>query len=175
MKLKKLMAVHCNTEEKAKTFIKECYKQGFIWARNENTDEDTFWYHHKQNTVYFLNYDYYITYSDLDYCYEFKMPDFRLYEYDDLFKDRKSLDEQLIDLVDEVYKNLQYRMCLNDGCPYEHVCDQMLDELNISICDVLSDMVNANRRHDKKKESKMINIGQSGSAFTLGQYNKEVK
>ena len=103
------------------------------------------------------------------------MPDFRLYEYDDLFKDRKSLDEQLIDLVDELYKNLQYRMCLNGGCPYEHICDQMLDELNVSVCDVLSDMVNANRRHDKKKESKMINIGQSGSAFTLGQYNKEVK
>ena len=66
-------------------------------------------------------------------------------------------------------------MCLNGGCPYESLCDGMLDELNISICDVLSDMVNVNRQHDKKKENKIENISQTGSIFTLGQYNKEVK
>ena len=171
MKLKKWMVVHCDTEEKAEAFIKECYKQGFTWWSSKNTDEDTYWDIYKQNTIYFLN-DGDITYSDLNYYYETRN-DF--YKYDDLVENEKSLNEQLIDLVDELYKNLQYRMCLNGGCPYEHVCDQMLDELNISICDVLSDMVNVNRQHDKKKESKIERIGQTGSIFTLGQYNKEVK
>ena len=171
MKLKKWMVVHCDTEEKAKAFIKECYKQGFTWWGNKNTDEDTYWYIYKQDTIYFLN-DGEITYGTLDYYYE-TSTDF--YKYDDLVENEKSLNEQLIDLVDELYKNLQYRMCLNGGCPYEHVCDQMLDELNISICDVLSDMVNVNRQHDKKKESKIERIGQTGSIFTLGQYNKGVK
>ena len=174
MKLKSRMAIHCDTQEKARTLIKECYKQGFTWWGNKKTDENTFWYAYKQDTVYFLN-NKHITYSDLEYHYEAITDNFKLYEYDDLVENGKSLNEQLIDLVDEVYKNLQYRMCLNDGCPYEHICDQMLDELNISICDVLSDMINVNRQHDKKKESKIENIGQTGSIFTLGQYNKEVK
>ena len=171
MELKSRMVVHCDTEEKAKTFIKECYKQGFTWWGNRYTYENTSWYDYEQDTVYFLN-DRYITYGDLDY-YETRTHDFKLYEYDDLFKDRKPLGEKLIDLVDEVYKTLQYRMCSNDSCPYEHLCDQMLDELNKSLCDVLSDMVNVNRQHDKKKESKMEHIGQTGSIFTLKQYNKE--
>ena len=167
MELKSGMAVHCNTEEKARTLIKECYKQGFTWWGNKNTDEDTFWYNYKQDTIYFLN-NARITYSDLDYYYyETRTDNFKLYEYDDLVEEIKPLNEQLIDLVDEVYKTLQYRMCLNDDCPYEHLCDQMLDELNTRICDVLSDMVNVNRQHDKKKESKMEHIGQTGSTFTL--------
>lgn len=174
MLLKSRMAIHCDTQEKAKAFIKECYNQGFTWWGNKHTNEDTFWEYYREYTVYYLNNNH-ITYSDVYYFHEENDKNFKLYEYDDLFGDRKSLNEQLIDLVDELYKNLQYRMCLNGSCPYEHVCDQMLDELNKSICDVLSDMVNVNRQHDKKKESKMINIGQSGSAFTLGQYNKEVK
>ena len=151
MKLKKRMAIHCNTGEKARTLIKECYKQGFTWWGNKNTDEDTFWYNYKQDTVYFLN-NARITYSDLDYYYyETRTDNFKLYEYDDLVEEIKPLNEQVIDLVDELYKNLQYKWCLNDDCPYEHLCDQMLDELNKRICDVLSDMINVNRQHDKKK------------------------
>ena len=168
MKLKKWMAVHCNTEEKAKAFIKECYKQGFTWWGYENTDEDTYWDIYKQDTVYFLT-EGYITYDGLkSYYSDIDAKDFKLYEYNDLVKNEKSLNEQLIDLVDELYKNLQYRMCLNGGCPYEHVCDQMIDELNISICDVLSDMINVNRQYDKKKESKIEYIGQTGSIFEWG-------
>lgn len=170
MKLKKRMAIHCDTEEKAKAFIKECHKQGFTWWGND-TDEDTFWHDYKQDTVYFLN-NKCITYSNLEYYYK---SSFELYEYDDLIEKIKPLNEQLIDLVDELYKNLQYRICLNGGCPYEHICDQMIDELNISICDVLSDMINVNRQYDKKEESKIERIGQTGGIFTLGQYNKEVK
>lgn len=161
MKLKKWIVVHCDTEEKARTFIKECYKQGFTWWGNKNTDEDTYWYIYKQNTIYFLN-DGDITYGDLDYYYEIRN-DF--YKYDDLVENEKSLNEQLIDLVDELFNNLQYRMCLNGGCPYEHVCDQMLDELNKSICDVLSDMNDVNKQLNKKKESKIERIGQTGSIF----------
>ena len=173
MKLKSRMAIHCDTQEKAKAFIKECYNQGFTWWGNKNTNEDTFWEYYKEYTVYYLNNNC-ITYSDVYYFHEENNKNFKLYEYDDLFRG-DTTHENLRNLVDTLYKNLQYRMCLNGGCPYESLCDGMLDELNISICDVLSDMINVNRQHDKKKESKMINIGQSGSAFTLGQYNKEVK
>ena len=160
MKLKKWTVVYCDTEEKAKAFIKECYKQGFTWWGNY-TDEDTFWHIYNQDTVYFLN-DGDITYGNLDYFYEIGT-DF--YKYDDLVENEKSLNEQLIDLVDELHKNLQYRMCLNNGCPYEHLCDQMLDELNKSICDVLSDMDDVNKQLNKKKESKIERIGQTGSIF----------
>lgn len=97
MELKSGMAVHCNTEEKARTFIKECYKQGFTWWRSRNADEDTFWYNYKQDTVYFLN-NGYITYSDFKYYYESRTDNFKLYEYDDLVEKRKPLNEQLIDL-----------------------------------------------------------------------------
>ena len=44
----------------------------------------------------------------------------------------------------------------------------MIDELNISICDVLSDMINVNRQYDKKEESKIEPIGQTGDKYTLG-------
>lgn len=170
MELKSRMVVHCDTEEKAKVFIKECYKQGFTWWGDKDTDEDTFWYDYKQDTIYFLN-NRYITYSVLDYYYESRTDNFKLYEYDDLVENGKSLNEKLTDLVDELYKNLQYEMCLND-CPYEHLCDQMLDELNTSICDVLSDMDDVNKQRNEK-ESKIEYIGQTGSIFTLEQYNKE--
>lgn len=163
MKLKSRMAVHCKTEEQARAFIKECYKQGFTWWGNKFTYENTFWYNYEQDTVYFLN-DRYITYGELDY-YETRTHDFKLYEYDDLFEKRKPLNEELTDLVDELFKNLQYRMCVNNCCPYEHICDQMLDELNKSLCDVLSDMDDVNKQLNKKKESKIERIGQTGSIF----------
>ena len=172
--LLKGMAVHCDTEEKAKAFIKECYNQGFTWSLRQKDIKETYWDFYKEHTVYYLN-DNYITYSDVYYFHEENDKNFELYEYDDLFGDRKSLNEDLRNLVDTLYKNLQYRMCLNGGCPYESLCDGMLDELNVSVCDVISDMVNINRQHDKKKESKIERMGQTGSIFTLGQYNKEVK
>ena len=36
--LLKGMAVHCDTEEKAKAFIKECYNQGFISNCNSSNN-----------------------------------------------------------------------------------------------------------------------------------------
>ena len=44
MKLKNGMVIKCNSEEEAKEFIKEAYKQGFEWFLTiYGNEEKTFW------------------------------------------------------------------------------------------------------------------------------------
>ena len=46
------IAVHCDTEEKAKDFVKECYKYGIKWLCEAN-DDATFWEKYENDTFYF--------------------------------------------------------------------------------------------------------------------------
>ena len=46
------IAVHCDTEEKANYFLKECDKQGIIWNDGDKTTEINCWFWHKKNTSY---------------------------------------------------------------------------------------------------------------------------
>ena len=46
------IAVHCDTEEKAKDFVKECYKYGIKWLCEANYDA-TFWEKYENDTFYF--------------------------------------------------------------------------------------------------------------------------
>lgn len=46
------IAVHCNTEEKAKDFLKECDKNDIKWETGEYTHEFTEWNKHKKETSY---------------------------------------------------------------------------------------------------------------------------
>ncbi|MDU7363002.1 hypothetical protein [Clostridium sp.] len=46
------IAVHCDTEEKANYFLKECDKQGIIWTDGDKTTEINCWFWHKKNTSY---------------------------------------------------------------------------------------------------------------------------
>ena len=46
------IAVHCDTEEKAKDFVKECYKYGIKWLCEAN-DDATFWKKYENDTFYF--------------------------------------------------------------------------------------------------------------------------
>lgn len=46
------IAVHCDTEEKANYFLKECDKQGIIWTDGDKTTEINCWVWHKKNTSY---------------------------------------------------------------------------------------------------------------------------
>lgn len=49
---KRNIAVHCDTEEKAKDFLKECDKEGIRWNTGEYTHEFTEWNEHKKETSY---------------------------------------------------------------------------------------------------------------------------
>ena len=46
------IAVHCDTEEKAKDFVKKCYKYGIKWLCEAN-DDATFWEKYENDTFYF--------------------------------------------------------------------------------------------------------------------------
>lgn len=46
------IAVHCNTEAKAKDFLKECDKNDIKWETGEYTHESTEWNKHKKETSY---------------------------------------------------------------------------------------------------------------------------
>ncbi|MCI6692527.1 MAG: hypothetical protein MR510_08630 [Clostridium sp.] len=46
------IAVHCNTEEKAKDFLNECDKNDIKWETGEYTHESTEWNEHKKETSY---------------------------------------------------------------------------------------------------------------------------
>lgn len=71
MKLQNGMYVQCETEEQAKEFIKEAYKQGFKWVHDAkgNSGELLFWHYYKGNTYYHLL-NSHITYGDVNICPE---------------------------------------------------------------------------------------------------------
>lgn len=46
------IAVHCDTEAKAKDFLKECDKNDIKWETGEHTHESTEWNEHKKETSY---------------------------------------------------------------------------------------------------------------------------
>ena len=67
MKLKNGMVIKCNSEEEAKEFIKEAYKQGFEWLLTiYGNEEKTFWDTCCSEIYYYLE-DNLITYSIRDF------------------------------------------------------------------------------------------------------------
>ena len=66
MDLKNGMVITCNSEEEAKEFIKEAYKQGFKWANLVFGDEKTCWFTGFSEIYYYLE-DNLITYSIRDF------------------------------------------------------------------------------------------------------------
>ena len=67
MKLKNGMVIKCNSEEEAKEFIKEAYKQGFEWFLTMyGNEEKTFWDTCCSEIYYYLE-DNLITYSIRDF------------------------------------------------------------------------------------------------------------
>ena len=70
MKLKNGMVIKCNSEEEAKEFIKEAYKQGFEWFLTiYGNEEKTFWDTCCSEIYYYLE-DNLITYSIRDFSNE---------------------------------------------------------------------------------------------------------
>ena len=54
MDLKNGMVIKCNSEEEAKEFIKEAYKQGFKWINNVCGNGKTCWYTGSSEIYYYL-------------------------------------------------------------------------------------------------------------------------
>lgn len=46
------IAVHCDTEEKANDFLKECNKQGITWTDGDKTTEINCWFWYEKDTSY---------------------------------------------------------------------------------------------------------------------------
>ena len=58
MDLKNGMVIKCNSEEEAKEFIKEAYKQGFKWFNHIDGDEEkTHWYTGFSEIYYYLEFN----------------------------------------------------------------------------------------------------------------------
>lgn len=83
------IAVHCNTEEKAKDFLKKCDKEGIRWQRGQYTHEFTKWDIFKERTSYsfFIN-GIAITRLDLDKTQGYKIIEWEI----DTMKELKSLE-----------------------------------------------------------------------------------
>jgi len=62
------LAVHCESEDLAKEFLKYCQDKGMRW-HGGGVLLDTQWEEHKEKTCYWGNRNY-ISYSSIDYCQE---------------------------------------------------------------------------------------------------------
>lgn len=60
------MAVLCDTEEKAKAFLKKCHARGMKWSNGKDSLEHTYWNVYRQNTCYSC-YDKRLMYSPTNY------------------------------------------------------------------------------------------------------------
>lgn len=82
----KNIAVHCDTEEKAKKFLQECENRGLEWIDGDSpmTNISNIWHINMEYTCYAIK-NYVITYENVEY---FKIVRYELIEYNDvLFED----------------------------------------------------------------------------------------
>ena len=95
------IAVHCDTEEKAKDFLKKCDKEGIRWQRGQYTHEFTKWDIFKEGTSYsfFIN-GIAITRLDLDKTQGYKIIEWEI----DTMKELKSLEVMVNIKEGQAYK-----------------------------------------------------------------------
>lgn len=75
----------------------------------------------------------------------------------------------IMKLFDELQFEMNPIMCTDDNCPYQNYCNELLDEHNLTVCDIIEDLHSLNEYNkSKKKESKIERIGQTGSIFEWG-------
>lgn len=75
-------------------------------------------------------------------------------------------------LFDELQFEMNPIICEDDNCPYQNYCNELLDEHNLTVCDIIEDLHSLNEYNkSKKKESKIERIGISGSIGKLGDDN----
>lgn len=75
------IAVHCDTEEKAKDFLSKCYKKGLFWS-GDNKDL-LYWNHHENNTCYNYSREYKtIQFSPKCFCLNYKDNNYTIIEWE---------------------------------------------------------------------------------------------
>lgn len=63
-------AVHCDTEEKAVEFLKECDENGITWSTGNRVINQTHWNVYKENTCYYFYRDIGLSYGTVTLCDE---------------------------------------------------------------------------------------------------------
>ena len=75
----------------------------------------------------------------------------------------------IMNLFDELRFEMNPIICDDDNCPYQNYCNELLDEHNLTVCDIIEDLHSLNEYNkSKKKEDKIERIGQTGSIFEWG-------
>ena len=78
----------------------------------------------------------------------------------------------IMKLFDELQFEMNPIICEDDNCPYQNYCEELLDEHNLTVCDIIEDLHSLNEYNkSKKKEDKIERIGISGSIGKLGDDN----
>lgn len=76
------LAIHCNTEEKAKQLLKAFDKMGKKWCDEDSYIGNNYWYDKKENTCYSNNNEY----GSIDWYKEY---DYKVYEFEDVIIEEK--------------------------------------------------------------------------------------
>ena len=75
----------------------------------------------------------------------------------------------IMKLFDELQFEMNPIICEDDNCLYQNYFNELLDEHNVTVCDIIEDLHSLNEYNkSKKKESKIERIGQTGSIFEWG-------
>ena len=78
----------------------------------------------------------------------------------------------IMKLFDELQFEMNPIICEDDNCPYQNYCEELLDEHNLTVCDIIEDLHSLNEYNkSKKKKDKIERIGISGSIGKLGDDN----
>lgn len=120
------IAVHCKTEEKAKEFIKQCYKHGIKWRYNN--ENNTHWEDMNEKIYYGCDGEY-VYYGNLDW----KTNNATVVEYKE--EDKMELKEGMIVECRNGYRYLLRKnlneltlICSNFGGWFQAIYDEELNE-----------------------------------------------
>lgn len=75
-------AMHCKTEEEARSFCDYLHRQGKIWCSGRSYEGDTHWYNRKKHTAYGFNNG---TYSSVEY---YREDNYTILEWADFMNDK---------------------------------------------------------------------------------------
>ena len=125
------IVVLCDTEEKAKDFLEECYKRKFCWV--SNITKETFWEQYKNETCYSndFNFDNRLGYGIKDFYQE---RDYKIIKWEmespfienKIDYDREYNIKEMIEMdknIEYIYKGSNLRYKIIDGNLYYYGCD----------------------------------------------------
>ena len=63
----------------------------------------------------------------------------------------------IMKLFDELQFEMNPIICVDDNCPYQNYCDELLDEHNLTVCDIIEDLHSLNEYNKSKKKEENNN------------------